>query len=128
MQTWESLEKGSIKINMNATFNKKLRKAGWGIVARDDKGRLIATWAVPRTCSRNVKMEEVLAIRKAMEIATLESWKRVEFESDCKEIVDKIAKKDWNDKWFGTYLKTSPYCAALLRNVVCLLLKGISTM
>ncbi|XP_071927648.1 uncharacterized protein [Coffea arabica] len=88
---WELPEKGNIKINTAAIFNKKLSKTEWGIVGRDDKERLIPTWAVPRTCSQNGNMEETLAIRKAIKIVTLEGWKRVEFESNCKETVDKIA-------------------------------------
>ena len=80
-------------------------KAGWGIVVRDNRGRLLATWAVPRLFSRNVKMEEAIAIRRAVELATLEGWKRVQIESDCKEIVEKLMKKDWNDKWIGMILE-----------------------
>ena len=46
-----------------------------------------------------------LAMRKAMEIAEQEGWKMVDIDSNCKEIIDKIAGKDWNDKWVGTILE-----------------------
>lgn len=102
---WMPPAKGSIKINTDAAFNKIKKQAGWGLAARNDEGRLIATWAIPRMCSRNAKMEEAMVIRKALEIALLEGWERVQVESDCKVVVDKLREQDWNDKWIGSLLE-----------------------
>ncbi|XP_071933905.1 uncharacterized protein [Coffea arabica] len=70
----------------------KTNKVGWGIVARDWKGKLVATWACPSfTCSAPI-LEEALAIRTAMVKAALEGWGRIIIESDCKAVIDRILK------------------------------------
>ncbi|XP_071923288.1 uncharacterized protein [Coffea arabica] len=89
---WTAPDKGWIKLNTDAALNRQNRKAGWGIVARDWEGKLIATWACPSfTCSVPV-LEEALAIRAAMVKAATEGWEKIIIESDCKVVIDKIEK------------------------------------
>ncbi|XP_071913980.1 uncharacterized protein [Coffea arabica] len=79
-------------------------KAGWGIVARDWKGKLVATWACPSfTCSVPI-LEEALAIKTAMVKVALEEWERIIIESDCKVVIDKT-KKDTDDVVISTVLQ-----------------------
>ncbi|XP_027099177.1 uncharacterized protein [Coffea arabica] len=87
---WEKPQDNWIKINTDAALNMKRGKAGWGIVARDRHERVIRSWACPTTCCADAKVEEALVIREAMGLARREGWRKVEFESDCKLVVDKI--------------------------------------
>ena len=81
-----------VKLNTDAALNQQTKKAGWGIVARDWKGKPVATWACPSfTCSAPI-LEEALAIRTAMVKAALEGWGRIIIESDCKAVIDRILK------------------------------------
>ncbi|XP_027177900.1 uncharacterized protein LOC113777055 [Coffea eugenioides] len=92
-------------------FNRKGRgpgvvtnKASWGIVARDWKGKPVATWACPSfTCSVPI-LEEALAIKTAMVKVALEGWERIIIESDCKVVIDKT-KKDTDDVVISTVLQ-----------------------
>ncbi|XP_027072007.1 uncharacterized protein [Coffea arabica] len=87
---WEKPQDNWIKINTDAALNMKRGKAGWGIVARDRHGRVIRSWACPTTSCANAKVEEALVIKEAMGLPRREGWRKVEFESDCKLVVDKI--------------------------------------
>ena len=50
---WYAPDKEWIKLNTDAALNQQTKKAGWGIVARDWKGKLVATWACPSfTCTQ----------------------------------------------------------------------------
>ena len=71
-------------------MNQKGNKAGWGIVARNWKGELLAAWAYPCTRCSEANLEEALAVREAMIRAKEKGWQKVELESDCKGIIDKI--------------------------------------
>ncbi|XP_027109537.1 uncharacterized protein [Coffea arabica] len=102
--SWAAPNKGWIKLNTDAALNQQSNKAGWGIVARDWKGKLVATWACPSfTCSVPV-LEEALAIRTAMVKAALEGWERIIIESDCKVVIDRI-QGDSDDVLISTVLQ-----------------------
>ena len=57
---------------------------------------MIATWA------SSAKLEEALALGVAMIQAKQQGWKKVEFESNCKEVVDKVngEENDYYDKGY----------------------------
>ncbi|XP_071924889.1 uncharacterized protein [Coffea arabica] len=63
---WVSSQKGWIKINTNNALNQTMNKAGWGVVARDNKGKVLITWATPRSSCSEARLEEALAFREAM--------------------------------------------------------------
>ena len=58
-------------MNTDAALNQQTNKAG-GIIARDWKGKLVATWACPYFKCTEPKLEEALAIRTGMVKAVLE--------------------------------------------------------
>ncbi|XP_071933645.1 uncharacterized protein [Coffea arabica] len=65
-------------------------KAGWGLIARDWQGEVKGAWAVPSTSCSNAKVEEAKALRLAMLVAKQNGWRRVEFESDCLQVINDI--------------------------------------
>ena len=89
-KSWEKPQGNWIKVNTDAALNGTYGKAGWGIVARDSHGMVIRSWACPSASNAEAKVEEALAIREVMIRASREGWLMVEFESDCKLVVDKI--------------------------------------
>lgn len=74
------------------------KRSGWGIAAGNWQGKLIATWAYPRGSCLNAKVEEALALRAAMVEAKKQGWRKVIFESDCKQVVDKINAEEEDAK------------------------------
>ena len=101
---WSAPRKGWIKLNTDAALNQRARRAGWGIVARDWRGKLVASWACPSFTCSEPKLEEALAIRTAMGTATVEGWEKVIIETNCKTVVDKL-ENDAEDAVISTVLQ-----------------------
>ena len=59
-------------------------------MARNGLGELIGSWARPAEGCAEAQVEEALALREAMVIAKRMGWRKVELETDCKLVVDKI--------------------------------------
>ncbi|CDP14369.1 unnamed protein product [Coffea canephora] len=91
---WREPEVGWVKINSDAAVQQKAERAGWGMIARDCLGNALGAWAVPDTCCSSAKQEEALALRSAMLMAKQQGWRRVVFESDCKQLIDSINSGD----------------------------------
>ena len=91
---WKEPEGGWVKINSDAAVQQKTERAGWGMIARDCLGNALGAWAVPNTSCSSAKQEEALALRSAMLMAKQQGWRRVVFESDCKQLIDSINKGD----------------------------------
>lgn len=102
---WVPPREGWIKVNSDAALNQKMNKAGWGIVARDSCGNVLSTWAIPRSSCSEARLEEALALRKAMIQARQQGWRRVEFESDCKMIIDKVTGDAEEDSLTSTVIR-----------------------
>ena len=58
---WTTPERGVIKINTDAAFNQSKDVAGWGIVARDDSGKLVSAWAGKENKHSEPAIEEATA-------------------------------------------------------------------
>lgn len=71
---WHTPNMGVIRINMDAALKTTDSKVEWGIVARDWKGNLLTTWAVPRRQSGEPAVEEALAITWGLTKAQEEWW------------------------------------------------------
>ncbi|XP_027086455.2 uncharacterized protein [Coffea arabica] len=92
---WVAPQAGWIKINTDAALDQKHNRGGWGVVARNSSGELVGAWARPTEGCAEAQVEEALAIREAMVIAKQMGWRKVELESDCKLVVDRInARKE----------------------------------
>ncbi|KAL3517382.1 hypothetical protein ACH5RR_019971 [Cinchona calisaya] len=52
--------RGVVILNSDAVFQNHSKKVGWGIVARDLEGKIVASWAVPGQIYTDAVIEEVL--------------------------------------------------------------------
>jgi hypothetical protein len=79
---WQAPSQGKIKVNWDATIDKKKGLIGFGVIARDSKGRVL----VARSSSKPVCIEPVMA----------ESWAGLHVVLFCKEIglFDIVAEGD----------------------------------
>nr|XP_027101192.1 uncharacterized protein LOC113720678 [Coffea arabica]XP_027115614.1 uncharacterized protein LOC113733445 [Coffea arabica] len=91
---WQEPGEAWVKINSDAAVQQDKEKAGWGLVARDWQKEVVGAWAVPGSSCSTPKMEEALALRAAMLVAKQQGWRRVEFESDCKYVIDRINSEE----------------------------------
>lgn len=104
-QCWRPPQQDEIKVNMDAAISLETNRTGKGIVARNWKGEIIRAWAVVETKKGEACMEEALAIRTAMQMGKEAGWKKVEFQSDCKQLIDKITAADLKDSSMSTVLE-----------------------
>ncbi|XP_027067716.1 uncharacterized protein [Coffea arabica] len=91
---WSPPPGGLIKINTDAAFSQNMRRTGMGAVARNAKGKLMKVWARAAYKTSEPQVEEAAAIRMGKQMAHEASWRAVEFQSDCKEVVDRINKEN----------------------------------
>ena len=74
-----------------ATHIRRHRTTGQCGALQQGTGKVVvATWAYQSKSCSNARLEEALALRAAMIRAKQPGWKRVEFESNCKHVVDKV--------------------------------------
>ncbi|XP_027165365.1 uncharacterized protein LOC113765398 [Coffea eugenioides] len=71
-----------------------MERTGIGVVARNAEGELMKGWARAELKHSEPQVEEAVAIRMGLQMAWEANWKAVEFQSDCKEVVDMINKED----------------------------------
>ncbi|XP_071906135.1 uncharacterized protein [Coffea arabica] len=90
LSAWQEPSEAWVKINSDAAVQQNKEKAGWGLVARTWRKEVVGDWAVLGTNYSTPKMDEALALRAAMMMAKQQGWRRVEFESDCKHVIDTV--------------------------------------
>ncbi|XP_071924941.1 uncharacterized protein [Coffea arabica] len=93
-EKWRPPTIGTIKINSDAAFSQNMERIGIGVVTRNAEGELMKAWARAELKHSEPQVEEAVAIRMGMQMAWEANWKAVEFQSDCKEVVDMINKED----------------------------------
>nr|XP_027108728.1 uncharacterized protein LOC113728530 [Coffea arabica] len=93
LRKWRPPSRGTIKLNTDAAFSQNLERTGIGVVARNAEGELMKVWARAELKRSEPQVEEAAAIRMGMQMAWKANWRAVELQSDCKEVVDMINKK-----------------------------------
>lgn len=66
------------------------KKAGLGIVVRDNSRKPTATRAIPLTFSGDRILTEALAIRAGLLYAMEKQWASLEIQSECKALIDRL--------------------------------------
>ena len=101
---WYPPPQGFIKLNTDAALVVKDRRIGWGVVARKEDGEVVGAWAGSESRNGIPAVEEAFAIREAVIKARLCGWNKVEIQSDCKLLVDKLRERNVDDPITGTIL------------------------
>ncbi|XP_071921741.1 uncharacterized protein [Coffea arabica] len=105
LATWKPPGKGVIRINTDAAFSAGMDQYGLGGVARDWKEGIIKAWANAARKTNEPLVEEAVAIRMGMIKAKEAQWKVVEFQSDCKVVVEMIMKESIRDSRVAVILE-----------------------
>lgn len=87
---WQKPKRGSIKINVDASFSVEQIMGGTGAVARDGHGEFVVatSWFIPHVPS--VEMAEILAIRNGYYLAAKIGCRSLIFESDSAVAVEAL--------------------------------------
>jgi hypothetical protein len=90
-QSWVKSPDGKLKINWDATVNKKNKIIGVGIVIQDHKGVVRATMCSSKPYVSDPTVAEALGARQAVELCRNLGFQNILLEGDAKEIVSEIA-------------------------------------
>ncbi|XP_057452167.1 uncharacterized protein LOC130743986 [Lotus japonicus] len=82
---WSRPAAGMIKINVDASLGGDLL-AGFGMVARDEDGEILAAASHYPTVATSATMAEAFCLRWAMELSSQLGFRRVQFETDCLQL------------------------------------------
>ncbi|XP_071901099.1 uncharacterized protein [Coffea arabica] len=104
LNSWHPPPLGVSKLNSDAAVEQNFRRIGWGVVARKEDGAVARVWARGAGREGNPTLEEALAIREAIIKAKHRGWNKVEIQSDCKLMVDKLNDRNAENPITGTIL------------------------
>ncbi|KAK5845660.1 hypothetical protein PVK06_001861 [Gossypium arboreum] len=112
---WVKPGLGVIKINFDATTMG--RKMSFGLVARDHDGFVLGGQA--DVLEKNVQAEwaEFHALVESLNFARTKNWRKLEFESDCVSLVNRLNKMNVDFSTMGHYIRES---IKILDPCVCL--------
>jgi hypothetical protein len=71
-ESWKSPPVGCFKVNWDATLERRNAKMGWGVIARDHEGSVVAMACGSRDHIKEPTTENALAAREAVELCS--SW------------------------------------------------------
>ncbi|CAM8989058.1 unnamed protein product [Rhodiola kirilowii] len=88
--SWRPPDYGHVKINADAAWNARTRRAGVGCVGRNEAGHVLFAWADFKDSVSSVVEAEMWALKLAMSVAERLELRKVQFESDCANVVDMV--------------------------------------
>ncbi|OMO86776.1 hypothetical protein CCACVL1_09458, partial [Corchorus capsularis] len=95
---WEPPEKGWIKCNSDGAFDQNSNEAGYGVVIRDEKGRLL-----DGTCNNCVASSalqaEAIALEQALSLVVQKQMDRVSFEVDSSVLYNVVTQPKKSKRW-----------------------------
>lgn len=104
MQLWQPPPNAMIKINTDKAFRVRDSHAGWGVVARDIEGNIVAARAGRQDHICDIFGAEAHAMTQAIAMAAELGMIRVVFETDSQLLADAL------DLW---KVDSSPYAAII---------------
>lgn len=90
---------------MDAALNPAKGRIGWGVVARQGVGEILRVWAGSVERSSETMIEEASAIRMGLLKAKMMGWQRIEIQSDCKGVINKLKEGSCGDPKIGSVLE-----------------------
>ncbi|MBA0577179.1 hypothetical protein Golob_027484, partial [Gossypium lobatum] len=79
-----------VKINFDAAV--KDRKTSFGIIARDHEGFVLGGRAGVLNRNYNAEWVELYALEESIKLARENTWVRLEFESDCASLINRLRR------------------------------------
>ena len=96
---------GFVKVNVDAALSTAKGRVGWGVIARRAEGGILKAWAGSGERYTEAMVEEAHAIRIALIKAGTMGWRKIEIQSDCKGVVEKIKTGCRKDPKIGAMIE-----------------------
>lgn len=100
-ENWQAPEVGWFKVNVDGSLLKHMDKGGAGAVIRDHHGRFHAGTCHFFPIATEPELVELLACKRAVNLAKEMGISKLVLESDCKELVTKISSKEKDLSQYG---------------------------
>lgn len=114
---WERPTRGKMKINVDAAFDQKRRKAAVGVVGRDWKGRFMGGFS-SQVEAESAFQAESLALLQAVKNVDLWGSEGGEMETDCAELFGRLKEKRLEGCEWGS-VEILQECLSLLAEEKC---------
>ena len=88
--TWKPSGEGFVKINTDATLFNNFEYSGFGVVARDFRGKFLGCYSLPSDIILSPMMMEAVAFLEGMKFTRERGWEQVIFESNCHKITHEL--------------------------------------
>jgi hypothetical protein len=108
---WTKPSPGRFKCNVDASFSHSLNKVGIGICIRDDHGRFVLARSEWITPVMDVEVGEAIALLHAIRWTNELQIRDIDFEVDCKRVVDSLYNNSHYASDFGAIIRD---CRSLL--------------
>ncbi|KAF5476174.1 hypothetical protein F2P56_007909 [Juglans regia] len=106
-QVWQRPKENYIKVNWDAALDLKGRKAGLGVIIRDEDGEPLVAVEGQQTNVVNPAIVEIYALWKAMEIYRDLKMERVIFEGDAQLIVKAVNSQEEDRSVYGSIVEVA---------------------
>ncbi|KAF5476857.1 hypothetical protein F2P56_003549 [Juglans regia] len=81
--SWNPPPRGFLKLNVDGVVFLDVRKAGMGVVLRDDKGKLVMAASKIENAVENPSTIELLALLRGLQLIVHLGFSKLDVESDC---------------------------------------------
>lgn len=89
-ESWKPPEVRGMKLNVCSLCDHTFKRAGLGIVARNDQGHLVQAWTVVKQEIDNPIVAELEAVRAALLEALQNCWRKVEVQVEIKALAESL--------------------------------------
>ncbi|KAI9182138.1 hypothetical protein LWI28_022462 [Acer negundo] len=115
---WRPLDQGWLKINCDARVDKRRRHIGYGIIVRDERGRVL--WCSAQGCEANYDLDcaKTMAIYKGLQICRNMGLVNYVVESDSETVFKQIWNGGNSEANYGGILEAIRNFIADVRSVV----------
>ena len=105
MVRWMVPEKGTVKLNWDAAYDKTAQQMGAGIVMRDSEGEVLVSLCVSKLNVGSPFVAETVALWRALTLCEeLNVWEAV-FEGDALGVIQAINSKEESWEWSGQLIE-----------------------
>ncbi|KAK0601413.1 hypothetical protein LWI29_024060 [Acer saccharum] len=123
---WRPPDHGMLKINYDARMDKRRRRVGFGIIVRDEVGKVLRCWAQGCEANYDIDSANAMAIYKGLMVGRDMGLVNFTVESDSEVVIKHIVNGDNSDVVHGSILDSIQGLVSDTRNVVfnCVLSKA----
>ncbi|KAK0591366.1 hypothetical protein LWI29_000629 [Acer saccharum] len=116
--SWRPLDHGMLKINCNFRVDKRRKRIGFGIIVRDDGGRVLMCWAQGCEVNYNMDSAKAMAVYKGIIVGRDMGLVNHVVETDSATVIKQIVKGGNSEASYSGILDAIQILVSDARNVI----------